>query len=141
MKKFAVLIGSFIIINFALWGAQELYYGEDTKKINEIEASLSAEKLSIDILEAKINLEEKDIEQRENELKNLKSLGYANEYNTKVGDFNYLLSAYKRDLDNYDTKLTSYNTKVNEANTLIGKSGTRWYLIPVPLGGGGKSKL
>lgn len=140
-KKIIGLVVVFGIINLVLWGAQELYYRGDTKKVNEIEVYLEGERLSIDALEAKINSEEAEIEQRENKLNRLKSLGYIDEYNAGVDNFNYLLSAYKRDLDNYNAKLTTYNTKVDEANTLIGKSGSRWYLIPIPFGGGTKSKL
>lgn len=140
-KRIVGLVVVFGVINLALWGAQELYHREDTKKINEIELYLADEKRSIDELETKINSEETEIEQRENELHRLKSLGYIDEYNAGVDNFNYLLSAYKHDLDNYNAKLTAYNTKVDEANTLIGKSGSRWYLIPIPFGGGTKSKL
>lgn len=140
-KRIIGLVVVFGVINLALWGAQELYHREDTKKINEIESYLEDERRSIDALEAKINSEEAQLEGHESELNRLKSLGYIDEYNDGVDNFNSLLSAYKRDLDSYNAKLTVYNTKVDEANALIEKSGSRWYLIPIPFGGGTKSKI
>lgn len=142
IKKFVGLAIIFGVINLVLWGAQELYYRNDTKKINEIEVYLENEKQTINALETKINFAEIEIGRKESQLNNYKSLGYTNKYNAGVDDFNYLLSTYKQDLDNYNSKLTSYNAKVDEVNTLIKKSGSRWYLIPMPLPGKTiKSKL
>jgi len=127
------LVVVFGVINAILWGAQELYWHKDTKKINEIEVYLENEKQTIGTLEAKINLTEAEIGRKESQLNSYKSLGYIDEYNTGVDDFNYLLSIYKQDLDTYNSKLTSYNAKVDEVNALIKKSGSRWYIIPIPI--------
>ena len=140
-KKIIGFVVVFGIINLVLWGAQELYYHGDTQQVKEIEVWLDNERRSIDALEVKINSTEVEVDRRENELNRLKALGYINQYNTGVDSFNFLLSTYKRDVDSYNAKLTAYNAKVDEANALIKKSGTRWYLIPIPFGGGTKSKL
>jgi hypothetical protein len=71
----------------------------------------------------------------DNQLESYKALGYIDSYNSGVNHYNGLLEQYRRDLDNYDSKLTNYNNKVDEENVLIKKSGTRWYLIPIPLPG------
>jgi len=132
----------FIVLNAILWGGQELYYYKDTKKINEIDSFLTSEKTSITALEDKISLEEDNIKSLDSRLESYQSLGYIDDYNNGVGSFNNLLETYKSDLDNYNLKLTNYNTKVDEMNVLIKKSGTRWYLIPIPLPGKSvKSKL
>lgn len=133
IKKILSIIIFFGAINLLLWGGQEIYYRNDTKKINEIEAYLKNEEQTINALRDKINLTEAEIGRKESQLNSFKSLGYIDEYNAGVGDFNSLLNTYKQDLDTYDSKLTSYNAKVDEANTLIKKSGSRWYLIPIPL--------
>lgn len=140
-KKIIGFVVIFGVINLVLWGAQELYHREDTQQIKQIEAGLEGERRSIDALEAKINSAEAELDRRESELNHLKTIGYTSQYNAGVDSFNFFLSAYKRDVDNYNAKLTAYNAKIDEANTLIKKSGTRWYLIPIPFGGGTKSKL
>ena len=140
-KKILGLVVVFGIINLVLWGVQEFYHREDTNKIKEIETYLENEKLSISSLETKIIQYEQELEYRESELKGLESLGFIDKYNDEVDNFNYWLSTYKSDLDSYNAKLTEYNTKVDDVNTLIEKSGSRWYLIPIPFGGGTKSKL
>jgi len=140
-KKIIGFVVVFGVINLVLWGAQELYYRGDTQQVKEVETWLNSERRAIDALEAKINTSEAEIDRRERELDRLKTLGYISQYNAGVDGFNFLLSAYKRDVDTYNAKLTAYNAKVDEANALIKKSGTRWYLIPIPFGGGTKSKL
>ena len=132
----------FIVLNALLWGGQELYYYKDTKKINEIESFLTSEKASIIALENEISSEEADIKSLNNQLERYKSLGYIDDYNNGVGNFNNLLKTYKSDLTNYNLKLKNYNAKIDEVNILIKSSGTRWYLIPIPLPGKSvKSKL
>lgn len=134
-KQLIRLVLIFGVINFVLWGAQELYHKEDTQRIKIIEAQLEADQRDIDSLEAKIALEEAEIERKQKQLDRYKYLGSIDEYNNGVNDFNYLLAVYKSDLNAYNNKLTSYNQKVDEVNTLIKKSGSRWYLIPIPLPG------
>jgi len=132
----------FIVINAILWGGQELYHYNDTKKIKEIENFLTSEEISITTLESKITSEEANVKALDSQLERYKSLGYTDDYNNGVGDFNNLLETYKSDLDNYNLKLTNYNNKVDEVNVLIEKSSARWYLIPIPLPGKSvKSKL
>ncbi len=40
----------------------------------------------------------------------------------------------------YEGKVSSYNNKSQEYNTISKRSGSRWYLIPLPNLGGNKSK-
>ena len=61
--------------------------------------------------------------------------GRISEYNANVDRYNALLASYNFDFTLYESKIASYNKVVNEANVLIEKSGSRWYLIPIPIGG------
>jgi len=135
IKQFAILILVFGVINGVLWVGQELYYGADTKKINEIETFLKNEKLTVNTIETALSVEETQLDQKDNLLNSYKSFGNTEEYNNGVYEYNNLLQKYQLDLDNYKTKITAYNLKVDEVNALIKKSGTRWYLIPIPLPG------
>lgn len=121
------------ILNLILWGGQELYYYEDTREINQIEKWLEEEKQKIFLLEQKIDSQSIEIEQEENKLTDLENRRLTTLYNSNVDSYNYLLEGYENDFDIYDEKIAKYNNKVNRFNELIKKSGSRWYLIPIPL--------
>lgn len=128
---FIILI--FGLINLVLYGAQELYYSGDTKRINQIDQELEKEKEAIAILEDKLANTKEEIKQKDIELEKYKSSGFIDEYNNGVSGFNALLNTYNKDLDDYNKMIKFYNNKVEEENLLIEKSGSRWYLIPIPL--------
>ncbi len=135
VKQFVVLLLIYAVINGVLWVGQELYYGADTKEISELETVLKNEKQTIDVIESDIAAGEAKLNQKENQLNTYKSLGDIEEYNNGVDEYNNLLQNYQSSLSNYKAKLTTYNLKIDEVNVLIKKSGTRWYLIPIPLPG------
>jgi hypothetical protein len=135
IKQFIVLLLIYVAINGILWVGQELYYYANTKKINEIETVLKNEKQAINTIESNLLSSEAKLNQKESQLNIYKSLGDIEKYNNGVDEYNNLLQNYQSVLENYKIKLTSYNLKIDEVNALIKNSGTRWYLIPIPLPG------
>jgi len=136
MNKAKSVLGVLLIyglLNLILWGGQELYYRDDTKEINRIEYFLELEEIEIKSLEKKIETQSFELDQRKVELDNFERQNFIDSYNSHVGAYNLLLATYKNNLDNYDYKLTQYNDKINKVNELIKKSGSRWYLIPIPM--------
>jgi hypothetical protein len=145
MEKLKSIIGIIVIfgfINLLLWGGQELYWRKDMQEIRKIENYLASEKTEITLLESKINNQSISIDFKQKGLNSLKNNGLINEYNAGVDDYNILLQKYKSNVDIYNGKLTEYNNQVDCVNELIKKSGSRWYLIPIPIPGKStKSKL
>ena len=135
VKQIIGVVVIFGAINLVLWGAQEFYYREESAKIKEAEKFLQSEERVINALALKIEEQERELEQKESDLDRYESLGYVNQYNSSVDVYNLTLSVYKSNVGTYNSKIETYNKKVDEANVLIEKSGSRWYLIPIPLPG------
>jgi chromosome segregation ATPase len=138
MDKFKSIIGFILIygfINLVLWGGQELYWRKDTQEINKIESYLTSEKNQITSLESKIDNQSGLIDDKQKELDRLKNDGLIDKYNLGVDNYNFLLQEYKSNVDVYKGKLTEYNSQIDRVNELIKKSGSRWYLIPIPIPG------
>ena len=106
----------FLTFNSLLWGAQEVYYLEDTQRLKELDSQLSS-------LEPSINQEKTLLDAKRIELTELEAYGRIDEYNDKVDVFN-------TELTNYKKYIIIYNNQVNEYNTLNKKTETRWYLMP-----------
>ena len=136
MGFFGKLLGIvmvFGVINLALWGCQELYYREDTKQIKEIETWLQTEQTNIKNLEVKIVSEKSELDSKQRQLNQYIGSGYTVGYISSISDYNRLVDIFKTDVNTYNKNSMFYNSKIDEVNALIKKSGTRWYLIPIPL--------
>lgn len=129
------IVGLIIVygaINLVLYGAQELWHKGDTDKLNVIEEFIEEKKTEIDSLEQRLITAESGLDAKESQLDSYKAFGNTYQYNLGVDDYNNLLSQYKLDLERYNSALVIYNQKINEGNELIKKTGSRWYVIPVP---------
>lgn len=138
MDKVKGVIGIILIyavLNLILWGCQELYWMKDTQEIKRIESSLESEKSQISLLEAKISDQSNSIDIKQKELARLESSNLIDDFNAGVDEYNSLLQEYKSNVDAYNSKLDKYNEQVDRSNELIKKSGSRWYLIPIPMPG------
>lgn len=133
IKRLVILALTFGILNLILWGGQEIYHSGDRRQIKEIEILLDGEKREIANLEKKIEADEANLKQTNDKLNHLKSIGSIDEYNAGVDEFNLFLEWHRQDITNYKNRLAAYNVKVDEVNVLIQKSGSRFYIIPVPL--------
>ncbi len=133
IKKLVGLILMFGMINLILWGGQELYYYNDTREINRIKISIENEKNEIAYLESRISSLSNEIDFKELELDRYKNANMIDKYNKEVSSYNLLLNKYNNKINIYDYKIKEYNQKIEEVNVLIKSSGSRWYLIPIPL--------
>lgn len=120
------------LLNLVLGGAQDLWHKGDTDKLQVIETYLKNSKLEIDALEQSLAESGTELESKETELNSYKENGDTDLYNAGVDDFNALLSSYKTDLQKYNSLITTYNQKIEEGNELIKKTGSRWYVVPIP---------
>jgi len=135
LKKIAIYAGGFILLNILLWGGQEIYYREDTAQIADAKERLSSMEVEISMLEAGISDKESEINSLEARMNQYESAGRITEYNANVDRYNSLLTSYNMDFTRYESRIAAYNNFVNETNVLIERSGSRWYLIPIPIGG------
>jgi peptidoglycan hydrolase CwlO-like protein len=142
-KRIITSIILFGVINLVLWSGQELYHRKDTEQIKEIENWLDSESVKIKNRESQLGSLESQISSLEDFLDSYKhriDLGekhLADTYNIKVYEFNNLLNQYNSQFSEYEENMDSYNLKVDEVNDLIKNSGTRWYIIPIPIPTGG----
>jgi chromosome segregation ATPase len=131
------MVAIFGLANFLLWGAQELYWRDETNEIEKIDGYLDNEKPQIELLKSKINEQSSAVDVKKQNLEklkdNLKNNRLIDQYNSDVDNYNSLLNEYKSSFDKYEAKLSEYNTKVNRVNELVKKSSSRWYIIPIPL--------
>jgi len=132
-RRLLWLLVIFVGGNAALWGLQELYYWDDTQKMNQLKEVLDDEMQEITQLETQITVEKNKLESVETQLDTYESLGNIDEYNKLVYEFNDFLGQYTSVVNEYDAKISAYNTKVDEYNLLVEKTGSRFYLIPLPL--------
>lgn len=123
------------VLNLLLWGGQELYYRGDTKKMNALETEMALEKMQIDQLEQSLTTASTTIDAKEALLNSQKAAGQIVLYNSGVDGYNSMLETYKADTNKYDAHLSAYNVKVDEYNKLVEHSGSRWWLIPIPMPG------
>jgi len=96
------LIIIYALLNGALYAGQEIYYFNDTQRMNQLESEMSTIDKKITFLES---------------------------YATDGGLPEPQYSQYKNNID-------EYNRKADEYNRLTKKSGSRWWLIPIPIGRG-----
>lgn len=132
-KQIIGIVIIFIIINIIFWGAQEFYYRDESSQIKETQKFLESEERSIKALSLKIDEQKNELNQKEIKLNNYESLGYIDKYNNSVDNYNFSLSLYQSNINTYKSKINTYNTKVGEVNNLIEQSGSRWYLLPIPI--------
>ncbi len=92
----------YAVLNGMIYGAQELYYYNDTQRMNQLETDMSGIQSEISSLESRAT-----------------DGGLAEPY-------------YSR----YKNNIEKYNSKVGEYNALSERSGSRWWLIPIPIGRG-----
>lgn len=133
MNSIVITILVFVVLNLILWGAQELFWHKDTQEINNIKVHLESEKAQIALLESSVSDQSEYLKQKEHELDYLKSQALIAEYNAGVREYNSLLRKYKASVDAYNSKLVEYNEQVSRCNELTKKSGSRWYIIPIPI--------
>lgn len=132
IKKVFLFILIFGLGNIILWAGQELYYRNDTLRIETEKRVLNDNKVEIDQFEININSVESDLSAQDTKLESLKARGEIDSYNSGVADYNLKLTKFQADYSVYGAMIDEYNKKVDEVNTLIKKSGTRWYIIPLP---------
>lgn len=135
LKGLIGLVVVFAIINGILWGGQELYYYKDTQEINKIESALDLEKIEIIKMKSDIESLSGSIDIKQTQLNDAKTRGLINQYNAGVDDINSLIDEYEKKVAIFNGKQNDYNRQVDQINVLIKKSGSRWYLIPIPLPG------
>ena len=116
-----------------LYGAQELYYYKDTKRIRQLEGQMSAQRPKISQIEGRLTGMDTAISSLEERMDALDAGGLIEQYNDLVDHHNELVGSYRNLVREYELETKSYNGKVGEANRLIRKSGKRWYLIPIPV--------
>ena len=133
VRNFILYVLVYGLINLILWGGQELYYYKDTQEIKKIESHLENEKEQITSLESEINNQSNLLETKQKNLVSLKNNGLIDQYNAGADDYNFLLQEYESNVDIYNNRLAEYNKQVDRVNELIEKSGSRWYLIPIPI--------
>jgi|CXWL01.1.fsa_nt_gi hypothetical protein len=92
----------YAVLNGVIYGAQELYYYGDTKKMNQLKSEMNNIQNEVATLESRAT-------------------------NGELAEPYY---------SRYQSNIDQYNKKVDEYNTLNEKSGSRWWLIPIPIGHG-----
>ena len=124
----------FLVLNFILWGGQEIYYYNDTKEIKKIEQSLDVQKFEITYLKKTVKVQEGEVEYLSEKMDFWNKNDMVEMYNSNVDKYNLYLTEYKYDLNNYNELIDEYNNEIEKLNELIKKSGSRWYIIPLPIG-------
>lgn len=130
------LVGLIIVygaINLVLYGGQELWHKGDTDKLHVIEEFLKGKKVEMDSIEQRLVTTETDLNARKSQLDRYKAINDIYHYNLGVDSYNSLLGDYRLYLEQYNNALSIYNQKIDEGNELIKKTGTRWYVIPIPI--------
>lgn len=126
-KKIFRFIGFFIIFNVILWVGQEAYYFKDSSKIRSINKELKQERTQIEKNEALLSLNQTDFAKE--------SYNPFNYFDSETEEYNYYVQKHNDIINEYKNSIETYNTKIDTVNELIAKSGSRWYLIPIPFMG------
>lgn len=106
---------AFVFVNIILYFGQEWYYSQDTADLIGLQNQINDQKRSYILLEV--------------ELKNIQ------DQSDKISDkkqFEVLKNKYDKTYNMYSRMIEEHNKNVKEYNRLTKRSGSRWYVIPVP---------
>jgi len=137
--RFILGIVVFLFLNFLLWGVQELYYLDETREINKIEEYLEKETTQLTLIEDELLKLEFELDTKKSLMDNYLEFGNTTLYDLSIESFNSKLDDYLEKFDKYEERTSDYNEKVEELNQLYKESSSRWYLIPLPRGSGGRN--
>ena len=135
LKGLGGIVLLFGVINLMLWGGQSLYYRKDTQRIKELDAQLTKEKASLGEVKDRIVQQERMLDGMLNQLEQYKRVQNISRYNSSVNEYNRLVDIYRMEVASHNAQVVVFNQKIDDVNALIQRAGTRWYLIPIPLGG------
>lgn len=128
-------------INFVFLKLQDWYYSDEMKEMSSIEGFLNIEKKNIESLEPEIKSLENLLVEKEEFLAKMESLGFIEQYNLGIEEYNDLIYRYSSKFDEYEKRISSYNVSVDKYNEIAGsQAGKRWIVYPVPAGKHSSSK-
>lgn len=134
---FLVLILAYILLNFILVFAQDVYHANDItvytqfeEELNNQNSKLTALKDQYISLEQSLDEEYEWIEMNED---NLQTNEEVDDYNLRVNDYNDKLNEYKEILATYNQLVDKYNSELEKRDELYKKAYDRWYIIPIPM--------
>ena len=139
LKRIGIVIILFGVVNLLLLEGQSLYHRGDSQRLKQMENWLDERQTQLKNKEKELKSLNSQIEKLDTLLINYKQkidrggTHLIDSYNAKVDEYNDLLDKYNSKLKDYKMGVYEYNSKVREVNKLSEETGTRWYIIPVPL--------
>jgi DNA repair exonuclease SbcCD ATPase subunit len=153
---FISIVAVYGVVNFLLYGAQEMYHANDKRAYEALSQLMEQRKSDIEARRSQIQALEASIEERGSQIDRLKAelrsieqqygstgaptsvyVRYEDmrvEVNGLIDQIKPMIERYSQLVDSFNAEVDGYNSQISQLNDLSHRAFDRWILIPIPLG-------